>query len=106
MVPTERVPVVGGLAYIENLRALPQTFTVALSAETGNRYFRHSIAVLAGSGKIGYIAPEIAPNYYDSIKASTSPITCPARRASVFDHETSGVEIILDMSGVPEADPE
>ena len=102
---TERVPVVAGLAYIENLRTLPQSFTVALSAETGNRYFRHAIAVLAGTGKIGYIAPEIAPQYFESIKASTSPITCPARRASVFDHETSGVEVFLDLSGVPWGDP-
>src|SRR3954467_12635280 len=97
----ERIPVVAGVAYHENLRALPASFTVALSAETGNRYFRHAIAVLAGTGKIGYVAPEIAPHYYESIKASTSPITCPARRASGFDHDTSGVEVILDMSGVP-----
>jgi hypothetical protein len=101
----ERIPVVAGVAYHENLRALPATFTVALSAETGNRYFRHAIAVLAGTGKIGYIAPEVAAQYYDTIKASTSPITCPARRGSVFDHETSGVEVLLDMRGVPAADP-
>jgi hypothetical protein len=103
---SERVPVVAGLAYVENLRTLPQSFTVALSAETGNRYFRHAIAVLAGPGKIGYVAPEVAPIYYESIKASTSPITCVARRASVFDHETSGVEVLLDMSGVPVVTPE
>ena len=103
---SERVPVVAGLAYVENLRMLPQSFTVALSAETGNRYFRHAIAVLAGPGKIGYVAPEVAPIYYESIKASTSPITCVARRASVFDHETSGVEVLLDMSGVPVVTPE
>jgi hypothetical protein len=103
---TERVPVVAGLAYVENLRSLPQTFTVALSAETDNRYFRHAIAVLAGTGKIGYVAVEVAPHYYQSIKASTAPITCQARRASVFDHETSGVEVLLDMSGVPAAEPD
>jgi hypothetical protein len=106
MALTERVPVVAGLAYSENLRTLPQSFTVALSAETGNRYFRHAIAVLAGTGKIGYVAPEVAPEYYDAIKASTAPITCPARRASVFDHETSGVEVLLDLSGVAAADPQ
>jgi hypothetical protein len=104
--PTEHIPVVAGLAYVENLRSLPQTFTVALSAETGNRYFRQAIAVLAGSGKIGYVAPEVAGHYYDSIKASTTPITCEARRASVSDHETSGVEVILDMTGVPRVEPE
>lgn len=102
---TERVPVVAGLAFIENIRTLPEGFTVALSAETGNRYFRHAIAVLAGSGKVGYVAPEIAAHFYDSIKASTSPITCPARRASISDHETSGVELLLDMSALAPSDP-
>lgn len=101
MPPTDRIPVVAGLAYIENLRSLPQTFTVALSAETDNRYFRHAIAVLAGTGKIGYVAPEVAGHYYDSIRTSTTPITCEARRGSESDHETSGVEAILDMTGVP-----
>src|SRR4026209_397058 len=105
MALTERVPVVAGLAYSENLRTLPQSFTVALSAETGNGYFRHAIAVLAGTGKIGYVAPAVATHHYDAIKASTSPITCPAPRASVFDHETSGVEVLLDLSGVAAADP-
>lgn len=102
---TERVPVVAGLAFIENIRTLPDSFTVALSAETGNRYFRHAIAVLAGSGKVGYVAPEIAPQFYDAIKSSTSPITCPARRGSVSDHETSGVELLLDLSGLTQSDP-
>jgi hypothetical protein len=104
MAVIERIPVVAGVAYVENLRGLPDTFTVALSAETGNRYFRHAIAVLAGPGKIGYVAPEIAAHYYDTIKASTAPITCPARRASIFDHETSGVEVLLDMRGIAPAD--
>ncbi len=102
----ERVPVVGGLAFIENIRVLPPTSTVALSAETGNRYFRHAIAVLAGTGKVGYVAPEVAGHYYDAIRASTSPITCTARRASASDHETSGVELLLDMTGMIVADPE
>lgn len=101
---SERVPVVAGLAYIENIRALPETFTVALSAETDNRYFPHAIAVLGGSGKLGYIAPEVAADFYDTIKSSTSPITCPARRGSIADHETSGVELLLDMSGVTPSD--
>jgi hypothetical protein len=102
---TERVPVVAGIAFIENIRALPETFTVALSAETGNRYFRHAIAVLGGSGKLGYVAPEIALHYYDAIKSSTSPITCPARRGSISDHETSGVELLLDLTGLTPSDP-
>ena len=103
---TERVPVVAGLAYIENVRTLPETFTVALSVESENRYFSYAIAVLAGTGKIGYLAPEIAPHYYQSIKASTTPITCVARRASIADHETSGVEVLLDMSTIPAVEPE
>jgi hypothetical protein len=105
MTSAERVPVVAGLAFIENLHTLPETFTVALSAETDNRYFRHAIAVLAGTGKVGYVAPEVAPDYYESIKTSTSPITCSARRGVRSDHETSGVELFLDMTGVPKSDP-
>jgi hypothetical protein len=96
-----RIPVVGGVAYRERVRTLPASFTVALAAEPANRYFRHAIAVLANGEKVGYVAPEIATNYYDAIHASPTPVTCPARRGSAADHETSGVELLLDFSSVP-----
>ena len=96
-----RVPVVGGLGYVEHVRTLPASFSATLAAEPDNRYFRHAIAVLANGRKAGYVAPEVAANIYDAVKASTEPLTCPARRASRSDHETSGVEFLLDLSGLP-----
>ena len=96
-----RIPVVAGVAYRERVRGLPPSFTATLSVEPGNRYFRHAISVLANGEKVGYVAPEIAPNYYDTVKASAAPITSPARSASRMDHETSGVEILLDFSALP-----
>lgn len=97
----QRIPVVGGLGYVERVRRLPATFTVTLAAEPDNRYFRHAIAVLADGEKVGYVAPEIAANVYDAVRASATPPACPARRAAHSDHETSGVEILLDFSALP-----
>jgi hypothetical protein len=95
-----RIPVVAGVAYRERVRALPPSFDVTLKVEADNRYFRHAIAVLANGEKVGYLAPEIAAGYYDAMKASPTPVTCPGRRASVMDHETSGVEMLLDFSSL------
>ena len=95
-----RIPVVAGVAYIEHVRRLPSTFTAALTAEPDNRYFRHAIVVSVEGAKVGYVAPEIAANVYDAVKAAPAPLTCPGRRASTSDHETSGVEILLDFTGL------
>lgn len=95
-----RIPVVAGLAYVERVRRLPQSFTVTLAAEPDNRYFHHAIAVLVEGDKIGYVAPEIAVGVFDQVKEATAPVTCPARRASRADHETSGVETLLDFTGL------
>ena len=94
----ERIPVVAGVAYIERVRRLPSSFTATLVAEPDNRYFRHAIAVMASGEKAGYVAPEIARRYFETVKASPSPVECPARRAMPSDHETSGVELLLDFS--------
>ena len=96
----QRIAVVGGLAYVERLRQLPSICPVTLVTEPGNRYFRRAIAVLANGEKVGYVAPEIASHYYDAVHAAAAPITCPARRGTIFDHETSGVELLLDFSGL------
>jgi HIRAN domain-containing protein len=96
----QRIPVVAGLAYAERLQRLPSTFPVTLVTEPDNRYFRHAIAVLANGEKVGYVAPEIAPQYFDAVRAASAPITCIARRGTVSDHETSGVELLLDGSGL------
>jgi hypothetical protein len=97
----DRIPVVAGLAYIERVRRLPSAFTATLQVESGNLYFRHAIAVVAGGGKVGYVAPEIAGRYYDAIKGAATPVTCPGRRGRHSDHEASGVELLLDLSGLP-----
>lgn len=97
-----RVPMVGGVAYKEQVSRLPQTFTVTLVVEPENRYFLHAIAVNANGEKIGYVAPEVATSWYEDVKASAAPVTCPARRATEADHDTSGVEVILDFSGLPQ----
>ena len=86
----QRIPVVAGLAYVERLQRLPSTFPVTLAAEPDNRYFRHAIAVLANGEKVGYIAPEIAPHYFEAVRAATAPITCIARRGTVSDHHLDG----------------
>ena len=96
----QRIPVVGALAYVERLRQIQSAFTATLAAEPGNRYFTHAIAVLVGGEKVGYVAPEIAGHYYDAIKTAPAPITCPARRATAADHETSGVELLLDFTNL------
>jgi hypothetical protein len=100
MAVLERIPVVAGVAYIERVRGLPSTFTATLVAEPDNRYFRHAIAVLASGEKVGYVAPEIAPRYFNGVKAAATPVECPGRRATTSDHETSGVELLLDFSNV------
>ena len=96
----DRIPVVAGLAYIERVRRLPSAFTATLQVEPGNPYFHHAIAVVAGGEKVGYVAPEIARRYYEAIKQAPT-VTCPGRRGRHADHEASGVELLLDFSGIP-----
>jgi HIRAN domain-containing protein len=100
--PIQRIPVVAGIAYVENLRGLPSSFMANLVPEPDNRYFRHAIAVVTGGEKVGYLAPEVAWDYFASIREriATAPVRCPARRASPSDHATSGVELLLDFSGL------
>jgi len=97
----ERVPVVAGVAYIERVRRLPASFTATLVAEPENRYFRHAIAVHANGEKVGYVAPEIAVRYFEALKAHADVVACPARRGDRSDHETSGVELLLDFTALP-----
>ena len=99
----QRIPVVAGGAYIERVKRLPATFVATLSPEPDNRYMRHALAVLGNGEKLGYVAPEIATRYYASVMAHPSPVTCPARRATSSDHGTSGVELLLDFTGLPVA---
>jgi hypothetical protein len=97
----QRVPMVAGLAYIERLRRLGSPVTVSLRPERENRYFLQAIAVLANGDKVGFVAPEVARRYHAPLVAHGSVVTCPAVRASVSDDQTSGVELVLDFSGLP-----
>lgn len=101
-----RIPVVGGLGYIEAVRNLPVPFMATLTVEPENRYFRHAIAVVANGEKVGYVAPEIARRYFEPLKSAATPATCPGRHASHSDHEDSGVELLLDFSQLPVAPAE
>ena len=96
----QRVPVVGGLAYVERVQRLQSAFVATLRPEPGNRYFRHAIAVFASDEKVGYVAPEIAIRYFAPL-TTAGQVTCPGRRGSHADHETSGVELLLDFSALP-----
>jgi hypothetical protein len=97
-----RIPVVAGLAYIERVLRLPSSFTAALVPEPENRYFPQAVAVISGGEKIGYLAPEIARRYFEPLVArgESAPVTCPGRRATHADHETSGVELLLDFTAL------
>jgi hypothetical protein len=102
----DRIPVVAGVAFIERVRRLPTAFTATLVAEPGHRYFRFAIAVVANGEKVGYVAPEIAAGCFDAVKERQGGLTCPARRSARSDHETSGVELLLDFTGLPFDGPE
>ena len=104
----DRIPVVGGLGYVEAVRRLPSPFTASLVPEPDNRYFQQAIAVVANGEKVGYVAPEIARRYFVPLneRGNAEPVTCPGRRSSYSDHETSGVELLLDFSALPVAPAE
>jgi hypothetical protein len=93
--------VVGGLAYIDQVRRLPSSFTATLRIEPENRYFRHAIAVIAAGTKVGYIAPEVARSCFGTVATATQDVRCLGRHSSHADHETSGVELFLDFTNVP-----
>lgn len=95
-----RIPVVAGLAYIEAIRKLPPTFTATLTPEPDNRYFRHAIIVSVRGEKVGYVAPEVAVGVFEQVKEAQPRLTCPGRRATRIDHDSSGVELLLDFSGL------
>ena len=98
-----RIPVVGGLGYIESVRKVPATFTATLTPEPDNRYFRHAIIVSVRGEKVGYVAPEVAAGIFEQVKAAEPRLTCPGRRSTASDHDTSGVELLLDFSALPPA---
>ena len=100
MPPDAHVPVAAGPAYFDRIQRLPSKFTATLRAEPDNRFNLAAVAVIAGGEKIGYLPPEISRHYFDTLKNGAA-VECPGRRASVSAHENTGVDVLLDLTGVP-----
>jgi hypothetical protein len=101
MLPVTHVPVAAGPAYAERIQRLHSKFTVTLKAEPENRFNHAAVAVLADGQTIGYLPPEISRHYFEPLKAKTTGVECPGRRAPLSAHEDTGVDVLLDLTGVP-----
>src|SRR3982750_2761188 len=97
--PLTRVPVAAGLAYSERIQRLPSKFTATLSVEPGNRFNLTAVMVLVNGEKVGYLPADLSRRYHDVVQAGACE--CPGRRAPVAAIENTGVELLLDLSGVP-----
>ena len=97
--PVTHVPVVAGAAYIENVRQLPSSFAATLQAEPDNRVNFRAVAVMAGGAKVGYLPPEIARHYFEPLSKQSAE--APGRRAPMSVRDDTGVELLLDLTGVP-----
>lgn len=97
--PLTHVPVAAGLAYIERIQRLPSKFTATLAAEPGNRFNLTAVAVLVNGEKVGYLPADLSHRYHELVKTGTR--ACPGRRAPTATVENTGIELLLDLSGVP-----
>ena len=100
MNPAAHVPLAAGPAYAERIQRLPFKFTATLVAEVDNRFNLAAVAVHAGGEKIGYLPPDISRHYFELLKNGSAG-ECQGRRAPVSAHENTGVEVLLDLTGVP-----
>lgn len=98
--PIAHVPVVAGPAYVERIQRLPSKFTATLKAEPDNRFDLTAVAVHAGGEKIGYLPPDISRHYFGLLQTAPGA-ECQGRRAPVSARENTGVEVLLDLTGVP-----
>jgi hypothetical protein len=98
--PIAHTPVAAGPAYADRIQRLHSKFTATLKPEPDNRFNHAAVAVLAGGEKIGYLPPEISRHYFETLLAASSPVECPGRRAPLSAHENTGVDILLDLTGV------
>ena len=104
MTAAAHIPVVGSLAYREQLEGVPETFEATLLPEPDNRYFLHAIAVHGPSGKIGYVAPEASRSRYDAIKSASESgtrVSCPAKRAGADRTSQGAIAVFIDLSAFP-----
>lgn len=93
------VPVAAGAAYIERVRQLPSRFTVTLRAEPGNRFNHTAVAVLSAGDVVGYLPPELSRRYFDGLKDGPG-VEVPGRHAPLAAIEDTGVELLLDLTGI------
>ena len=98
--PLTHIPVAAGPAYAERIQRLPSKFIVTLKAEPDNRFNLAAVAVIAAGEKIGYLPPDISRHYFEPL-TSGSAAECPGRRAPLSAHDNTGVDILLDLTGVP-----
>jgi hypothetical protein len=99
MDPNAHVPLVAGPAYIERIQRLPSKFAATLKREPDNRFDLTAVAVYAAGEKIGYLPPELSGHYFGAIAAEG--VECQGRRAPLSARENTGVEVLLDLNGVP-----
>jgi hypothetical protein len=99
MAPLTHTPVAAGPAYAERIQRLPSKFIVTLEAEPDNRFNLAAVAVISAGEKIGYLPPEISRHYFESV--GSAGVECPGRRAPLSAHDNTGVDILLDLTGVP-----
>ena len=88
-----------GPAYAEHINRLPSKFTATLRPDADNSVNFTAISVWAGGSKVGYLPADLSHAYYSSIKTA-GEVECEGRRAPVSAHEDTGVDLLLDLSGV------
>ena len=99
MDPIAHVPLVAGPAYFERIQRLPSKFGATLRREPDNRFDLAAVAVFANGEKIGYLPPEVSRHYFGALNDAGAD--CQGRRAPQSAHENTGVEVLLDLTGVP-----
>ena len=97
--PLTHIPVAAGLAYVERIQRLPSRFTATLAAEPDNRFNLTAVSVLVNGEKVGYLPADLSHRYHEAVTAG--PRECPGRRAPIAAIESTGVALLLDLSGVP-----
>ena len=98
--PAQHVPVAAGPAYAERIQQLPSRFTATLRPDPDNRVNLTAVAVWAGGEKVGYLPADLSREYHEAVAAAAAGIECQGRRAPVSAHENTGVDLLLDLTGV------
>ena len=87
-------PLVAGLAFRERLTQLPAEFRATLRVEPENPYNPSAVAVVGPTGKVGYVAPELARELYQKV-AGGEVASCLVRRGNYSP--TTGILGILEI---------